>query len=173
MTPGAQDDPEVVRVGGVDLDLERLTYATVVVMSMLAVYKGWGDLSFLAAGFVIVAPVVALGVAHAFSEVVHAHAALARPLTAHEWRAAGAHQLHLLLAALPPFVVLVFVRATGFGVSNVRAFILLVGVVTLMALAAVAGRRAGYRGGGLVLTALAGGLVGLIVISLQLVVKSL
>src|SRR5215207_1338864 len=104
------------------LDLERLTYATVVVMSVLAIYKGWAQLSLLSAAMVVIAPVLALAVAaHAFAELLQAHAAVQRPLTAAEWRMAAAHQPHLLLAALPPLVVLTFGRVTSLEVENVRA----------------------------------------------------
>ena len=80
------EDPEVVHVHGYALDLERLTYATIVVMSVLAVYTGWAKLSFLSATAVVVAPVLALGVAHAFSEALHEHAENRRPLNGREWK---------------------------------------------------------------------------------------
>jgi len=165
------EDPEIVRVHGFRLDIERLSYATVVVMSVLAVYKGWAQLSLLSAALVVIAPVLALAVAHVFAELLQAHAAVQRPLTPAEWRAAVAHQPHLLLAAVPPLVVLTFGRVTPVDVENVRAVVLATGTVTLMGLAAVAGTRAGYRGWRLVGVSLAGGVVGLILICLQVVLK--
>jgi len=165
------EDPEVVRVLGVALDLERLTYATVVVVSVLAVYRDWEKLSFLAATLVVVAPVLALAVAHAFSEVLHAHARHQRPLTAEQWRDTALHQVHLLLAAVPPLIVLLLGHLTPRVADHVRAIVLGTGVATLIALAAVAGRRAGYRGWRWLVASLMGGVIGLVVILLQVVLK--
>jgi hypothetical protein len=163
--------PDVVRVGGVALDLERLTYATVVVMAVLAAYQGWAKLSFLAAALVVVSPVVAVCLAHAFSELLQEHAAHQRTLTRVEWAAAGRRQLHLLLAALPPLAILTVGRAASLEVARTGAVVELTGMVTLIFLSALACRRAGLRGWQLILGSLAGGLVGLAVIALQIALK--
>jgi hypothetical protein len=165
------DDPEVVRVRGRVLDLERLTYATVVVMSVLAVYSGWQDLGLLEAAVVVTAPVVAMGAAHFYSEVLHEHARVRRPLTGAEWRAAAVHQVQLLLAAVPPLAVLLLARTTDRVTGDVQRAVLLTGTATLVGLAWVAGRHAGFRGRQLLVVCLAGGLVGLLVISLQVLLK--
>jgi hypothetical protein len=164
------EEEPVVRFRGIDLDLESLAYATVVVMSVLAVYSNWQNLSFAAAALVVIAPVLALAVAHAFSEVMHAHALNQRPMTGQEWRSTALHQTQLLIAALPPMIVLVIGRLTP-GTLNVRAVVLGTGVVTLIALAALASRRAGYRGWKWVVASLTGGLIGLLVILLQVLLK--
>ena len=87
-------DPEHLHIGPVEIRLERVVYATVVLMSVLAVYDGWAELTSF------------LGVA-----------------------------------------------------------------VVIVALSLVAGRRAGIRGWRLAVAALSGGLVGLLVISLQVLLK--
>jgi hypothetical protein len=165
------DDSEVVDVHGVGLDLERLTYATVVVMAVLAVYTGWTQLSFAAAALVVIAPVLALAIAHAFSEALHAHAAHQRPLTAAEWRSTAWHQVHLLLAAVPPLIVLTLGRLTSLDVRSITRTLLATGVVTLIGLTSIAARRAGYRGAKWLAASLTGGLIGLVVISLQVALK--
>jgi hypothetical protein len=165
------EDPEVVRVHGYALDLERLTYATVVVVSVLAVYRDWDKLSFVAATMVVVAPILALAIAHAFSEVLHAHATTQRPMTGEQWRATAWHQVHLLLAAVPPLVVLAAGRLTRLNADNTRAIVLVTGLLTLVALTALASRRAGYRGWRWLFASLMGGVIGLVVILLQVVLK--
>lgn len=150
------DDPHAVRVGGVALDLERLTYATIVVMSVLAAYSGWSSLSFPAAVFVVVSPVVAVCLAHAFSELLHEHAAVRRPLTTSEWLAVARRQAHLLLAAVPPLAVLAVGRATSLTIADTVPVVEVTGMATLVFLSAVASRRAGLRGLWLGLGALAG-----------------
>lgn len=164
-------DPHSVRVAGVDLDLERLTYATIVVMAVLSAYSGWSDLSFPSAAVVVVSPIVAVCLAHAFSEVLHEHAAEKRRLTTAEWLAVARRQVHLLLAAVPPLAVLVIGRVTALGNADTLPAVELTGLLTLAFLSAVASRRAGLRGPWLVAGALAGGLVGLTVIALQIVLK--
>ncbi|WP_207230188.1 hypothetical protein [Krasilnikovia cinnamomea] len=66
------------------LNKERLTHATVVVMAMLAVYGNGEKLSFVDAPKVVVAPVIAVAIAHGFSDVLHALAVRQRHLTGPE-----------------------------------------------------------------------------------------
>ena len=154
------------------VDLERLSYATVVLMSVLVVYDGWTDLTtFAGVAAVIVAPVIALTVAHVFSEALQHISDVRRSLTRAEWRALVRTNSRSMLVAVPPLVV------TGLGwVSPINArstisVLLITGTLTLIVLAAAAGHRAGLRGWRLVLAGVIGGLVGLIVVSLQILLK--
>ncbi|GGN48156.1 hypothetical protein FHR83_007628 [Actinoplanes campanulatus] len=164
-------EPHSVRVGGMTLDLERLTYATVVVMSVLAAFEGWAQLSLLGAVAVVASPVLAVCVAHVFSEALHEHAAHQRALTRAEWVDIVRRQVPVLLAAVPPLVVLVIGRAVSIDAEVDWAVAEVTGMVTLMLLSAFACHRAGLRGAKLLLGSLAGGLIGLIVIVLQIVLK--
>jgi hypothetical protein len=166
-----QDPPPPVRAHGEGLDLERLTYATIVVMSVLAVYPGWEDLSVRNAAAVIFAPIIALATAHYFSEVLHLHAELQRPLTRTEWREAARRQWQVVLAGVPPLLLMVVGRVVDQDVERVTLIILGTGVVTLMLYAGLAGRRAGIRGWRLAVMSLAGGAIGLLVLSLQILLK--
>ncbi|WP_231372256.1 hypothetical protein [Terracoccus sp. 273MFTsu3.1] len=166
-----RQDRHSVRVAGIALDLERLTYATIVVMAVLSAYSGWSDLPFPSAVVVVVSPIVAVCLAHAFSEVLHEHAEVKRRLTTVEWLAVARRQVHLLLAAVPPLAVLVIGRVTSLGNADTLPVVELTGLLTLVFLSAVASSRAGLRGPWLVAGALAGGLVGLAVIALQIVLK--
>lgn len=152
-------------------DLERQTYATIVVMSVLAVYDGWKTLSFVEATFVMVGPVFALAAAHLFSEGLHEHAELHRPLHRHEWRHLALRQIQLLLAAVPPLAMLLVGRTLDVNVEHVTLAILLTGVFTLMGLATIAAHRAELRGWRFAATVLAGGAVGMVVLSIQILLK--
>lgn len=166
------DRTDVIRILGQPISLERLTYATIVLMSVLVVYDGWEQLaSFTGAAVVILGPTLALFVAHLFSEAVHAHAEHARPLTAAEWRHITANQLQVLLAAVPPLIVLTMGWLSPLDAPTTISVILWTGVITLTGLAAIAGRRAGYRGWKWILVAISGGAVGLFVVSLQILLK--
>jgi hypothetical protein len=154
------------------LRIDRLVYATVVLMSVLAVYDGWQDLAtFAGVAVVIVGPLLALSLAHLFGDVLHAHAELRRPLTAAEWRHHARDQTSWFVAAVPPLVMLAIGWITPADVVGTIALVLWTGVVTLVVLSAVAGHRAGLRGWRWCVATAAGGLIGLVVIGLQLVLK--
>jgi hypothetical protein len=154
------------------LRLDRMVYATVVLMSVLVVYDGWDQLTtFGGVAAVIVAPILALAAAHLFAEAMDAHATLRRGLTRAEWRGLVVDQGPWLLAALPPLVILGIGWVTPLDARSTIQLLLWTGLGTLMVLALLAGWRAGFRWWRLVAAGLAGGVVGLIVISLQIVLK--
>ncbi len=162
----------MLRIGGRQVSIERLAYATIVLMSVLVVYDGWEQLAtFIGVAVVILGPILALAAAHFFSEVLQAYAQLRRPLTGAElwWRVVD--QIQDLFAAVPALVVLALGWISPLDARSTIALLMWTGVVTLIGLAALAGRRAGLRGWAWVLAALSGGLVGLIVISLQIILK--
>ena len=166
------EDPEHLRIGPIEIRLERIVYATVVLMSVLAVYDGWAELtSFVGVAVVIVAPLLALGIAHLFSEVIEEHYLLQRSLTRAEWRHLVVGQLTVLIAAVPPLVILGIGWVSPLDPRSTIAVLLWTGVATLVLLSLVAGWRAGIRGWRLGVAGFSGGLVGLIVISLQVLLK--
>lgn len=169
---GLPGDREVLRIRGLRVSIERLVYATVVLMSVLVVYDGWADLTtYAGVAAVIIGPILALAVAHLFSEVFELHFARQRPLTREEWREVVLDQLHLLLAAVPPLVILGIGWLSPLDERRTIAVLLWTGVLTLMGLSLLAARRAGFHGWRLGAACLSGGVVGLIVISLQIVLK--
>ena len=119
----------------------------------------------------IIGPILALAVAHFFAEVIEAHADRQRPLTLAEWGWYAADQVQLLIVAVPPLVVLGAGWLSPLDARSTIAVLVWTGVLTLIALTTVAGRRAGLRGWRLLLASLSGGVVGMIVISLQVLLK--
>jgi hypothetical protein len=167
----AEHDSQVLQ-GERTISIERLTYATVVLMSVLVVYDGWEQLTtFIGVAVVIIGPILALAVAHFFSAVLHAYAERQRPLSGRELLAEAAHQAPVMLAAVPSLIVLGLGWISPLDARNTITLIVWTGAATLIALAALAGRRAGLRGWRLIAMALSGGLVGLMVISLQILLK--
>lgn len=161
-----------MRIASRRVSLERLTYATVVLMSVLVVYDGWEQLAtFIGVAAVILGPILALAVAHFFAEILQAYAEHQRTLTGAELRSHAAHQVQGMLAAVPPLVVLGVGWISRLDARSTITLLLWTGMVTLIGLAGVAGRRAGLRGWRWILSALSGGLVGLFVISLQIILK--
>lgn len=165
-------NPEWIRLGPVPVSIERMVYATVVLMSVLVVYDGWQGLTTYAGVVaVIVAPTLALGVAELFAGSVEAHLRLERPLTAHDWGLLLLDQVQNLLAAVPPLVILGIGWLTPDKAFSTITVILWTGLMTLVVLALLAAARAGIRGWRLAVAGLMGGVAGLIVISLQVVLK--
>ena len=166
------EDPEHLRIGPLEVRLERVVYATVVLMSVLAVYDGWAELTtFLGVAIVIVAPLVALAIAHLFSEAIEEVYHQQRPLTGAEWRRLTLGQLRILVAAVPPLLILGIGWLSPLDERRTIAVVLWTGVATLVVLSLVAARRAGIRGWRLAVAGVGGGAVGLIVISLQVLLK--
>lgn len=170
---GTEPHPrEPITVLGRTVDVERLTYGTVVLMSVLAVYEGWSKLAtFLGAAVVIIAPVLALITAHLFADVLAAHAERGRQLSAREWTGLVVGQVHLLLVAVPPLLFLLVGSVLPWDAVETITAILWAGVLTLLLLAVLAAHRAGLRSWRLVAAGLLGAAAGLIVIVLQLLLK--
>ena len=166
------EDPEHLRIGPLEVPLERVVYATVVLMSVLAVYDGWAELTtFVGVALVILAPIVALAVAHLFAEAMEEHYHRQRPLTRTEWSQLAVGQLRIFVAAIPSLVVLAIGWVSPLDARSTITVLLWTGVLTLVFLALAAASRAGIRGWRLAVAGLSGGVVGLIVISLQILLK--
>lgn len=162
----------VVPVRGLRLDIERFTYTTVVLMSVLVVYDGWADLaSFVGVALVIIAPVLAISLADGFSEALHEMALAGRPLTGKEWRELIRGLAHVLAAAIPPLAVLAVGWLSPWDVRSTIVALLWTGTLTLVALAYVTARRTGLHGWRVIVASGFGGIIGLIVISLQILLK--
>ena len=166
------EDPEHLRIGPLEVRLERVVYATVVLMSVLAVYDGWAELaSFAGVAVVIIAPLVALAIAHLFSEGIEEHYRVQRPLSGAEWGELARGQLTILVAAVPSLLIAGIGWLSPLDARSTIAVLLWTGVVTLVVLTWVAAHRAGIRRWRLAAAGLGGGAVGLIVISLQILLK--
>lgn len=152
--------------------LEILVYSTVTLMSALVVYDGWADLTtFAGAAAVIIAPTVAVAIAHLFAEAVQAHAAAGRTLTRVEWKHLVIDQSQVLLAAVPPLIILVIGWVSPLDARNTVVLLLWTGCITLVGIGVGAAHGAGVRGWRLLAAGLLGGSAGLVVISLQVLLK--
>ncbi len=154
------------------LNVERAVYGTVVLMSVLVVYEGWASLtSFFGTALVIIAPIVALLLAHYFADLMSLHVEVGRPLRRAEWMGLAGREVGILLAAVPPLTILLIGWLTPLDAVSTIKVLLWGGVASLMFLAAVAASQAGYRGWRLAVASAMGGVVGLVVISLQVLLK--
>lgn len=171
-----QDDaaarPEELRLFGIRIGVERGVYATVALMSVLVVYDGWSTLTtFFGIVMVIVGPVLALAVAHWFADAMAWHFELQRTLRRSEWVAVAGRQIDVLLAGVPPLLICLIGWISPMDARSTIAVIVWTGVATLIAFSVLGAVRAGVRGWRLIAAGAVGGLIGLIVLGLQVVLK--
>lgn len=170
------EDPELdhdVRVGRLRIDVAAWVYATITVMAVLVVYDGWGEQKrYLGVVAVVVAPTIALALAHLFADVLDFHVRRHRPPTRPEWVHMLEHAVQYLLVCIPPLVVLVVTGwLPGVDLRGSVAAMIWFAALSLGFWGWFAGRRAGLRGGRLLASTLGGLLVGLVVIALQVLLK--
>jgi hypothetical protein len=151
--------------------LDRVVYSTITLMSVLIIYDGWQHLRLLDVVGVIVGPVVAMFLAHVFSALVARQVELGRPLERTDYLTTIRSESRFLLLCVPPLVIVSVLF--GFGVSLFDAIqvTLWVGVASLGFWGFVAGRRAGYTGWRMVIVVGAGLLIGLVVLTIQVILQ--
>jgi hypothetical protein len=147
--------------------VDHLVYTTITMMSVLVVYDGWPHLSVAGVAGVIAGPVLAMFISHVFAATLARHVALQRRLSAAEWGHVVLAEAPFLLFAVPPLAILALLDAAGLPVTQAIRVVLWIGTASLGAWSGLAGRRAGLRGGPLVLAVLFGLAAGFIVLALQ------
>lgn len=159
--------PPQPRVGRLHIRVDRLIYTTVTLLSVLIIYDGWATLQFWDVVAVIVGPIVAIFLSHAFGAELGMRVALGRPLTGTERRAVILEESRFLLILVPPLLILTVLALAGVSNNAIIRIIVGVGVLSLGFWGAVAARRAGLTGWSLTAAALFGLAVGCIILILQ------
>lgn len=148
--------------------VERVAYGTITIMCVLVVYDGWSQLKLLGMLGVIVGPIVAMFVSHVFSSSLAQQIDLGRTLNRAERIDTIRSESRFLLLAVPPAVLAVVLSVAGVSLTLTVRAILCFGVGTLGFWGGLAGRRAGFTGWSLVRAVLAGLLVGLLVLAIEI-----
>ena len=170
---GTDDVDHALTLGRLRIDVAAWVYGTVTVMSVLAVYDGWEDRKrYLGVVLVVLAPTVALALAHLFAQVLDFHVRRHRAPTRREWWHMTEHATQYLLVVVPLLVILI---VTGFipGI-DLRGSITCMLVFATLSLGWwgwLAGRHAGLRRWRLIGASGAGLLIGMIVIGMQILLK--
>jgi len=147
--------------------VDRIVYATITMMSVLIIYDGWQHLRLIDVVLVIVGPVVAMFLAHVFSAAMAQHVGAGRILTGEEWRGIVRIQAPFLLLCVPPLAIVTVLYACGVTVSDAIRITLWFGVASLGYWAFAAGRRAGFAGWRMVMVVVAGLLIGVAILLIQ------
>ena len=153
------------------VNVDRIVYATITLMSVLVIYDGWTDLKFLEIIGVIVGPVFAMFLGHSFSAAISRQVECGRTLSNQERIAVLRSEAPFLLLCVPPIVLAIALHLAGVSLSASINIVVWIGVASLGFWGGVAGRRAGLVGLRLASAVLAGLLVGGVILVLQVLLQ--
>ena len=153
------------------MDVDRIVYATITLMSVLVIYDGWTDLKFLEIVGVIVGPVFAMFLGHSFSAAIARQVEYGRALSNPERIAVLRSEAPFLLLCVPPIVLAIALHLAGVSLSASINVVVWIGVASLGFWGGVAGRRAGLTGLRLASAVLAGIVVGGVILVLQVLLQ--
>ncbi len=149
----------------------RVITATIALTCVLIVYDGWADLRLRDVIYVIVAPVLAIFIAHVFSASVVLELELGRRPTRREWITKVRFESGFLLLALPPVAILIILNLAGVSLNDSIRVIIWLEALSLSFWAGLAAHRAGLRGRSLAMAFVAGLVISGIVLGLLVVLE--
>ena len=147
------------------IDVDRVVYATITLMSVLIVYDGWQQLTFLGVVAVIFGPVLAMFLSHVFSASLAQQVALGRPVTIRERMRIVRSESRFLLIGVPPMLLVGIFALLGASMTDAIRYLLILGVGSLGYWSGRAGREAGLSGWRLARAVLAGLVIGALILA--------
>lgn len=173
--PAPVRDPRDLKLEflGLTFDAHRLIYATIILMTTLAIYdEGTDPLKaeplILMFG-VSVAPLFALSMAHAFSDALDLQIRTGHRLTWRERRHLLGENLEYLYIAVPPILITAVLSALGWNANDVISLVQVLGMVSLGLWGAFAARMARLSRWMQVRFAISYAVMGAIVITVELI----
>lgn len=171
MEPGT-DGHSHIRVLGLRLDPHRLIYATIIMLVALAIFDDTVDPftgSTVADVFVVVLlPLLALSLAHGFSDALDIQIRSRRRLTGADRRHVLASSVQYLLVGIPVLVLAVVFALTGIEVQRASDIGQLLGVLSLLLWGGYAARSAGLGIWAQIRFALIYGFIGVMIVIVEL-----
>ncbi|HEX7309889.1 MAG TPA: hypothetical protein VF232_01820 [Gaiellaceae bacterium] len=149
----------------------RIVTGTVALVCVLIAYDGWAALTVFGVVLVIVGPVVAICTTHIFSGSLVQLVTLGRRPTMREWLATVRFELRFLLLAVPPLAVLLGVHLANVALTDTVQVIIWLEALSLSLWAGLAAWYAGLRGRLLGLSILAGLVIGVVVLLLEVILQ--
>lgn len=165
------EDPRL-HVGPVRVDPRSAIYATIIMITALTVFdEGTGDMDwymFRRVTGVLVAPLFALAMAHAFSEALDLQIRFHRRLTRHDRRHVFIVNMQYLYPCIGPVLFALVATLFGWGVDFTTWVILIAQFISLFFWGFYAGRRARLPIGRQLVFGSGYALLGLLVIVVEL-----
>lgn len=151
-SPEGHSDAEKlkIRILGLSFDPHRLIYATIILIATLSIYddsvpREFDTLTALALSAVIIAPLFALTMAHAFSDALDLQIKLGRRLNGQDRRHLLRINLEYLYIAIPPLVLAFVLGPTAIAPEVIIDIVLVMGLISLFFWGMFAAQKAGLR----------------------------
>ena len=161
------------RLGPLSVDIGRSVYGTVLVMTVLAIDTTHGTPGYLDAAAAVVGAMVATFLAHLFADVLSEFARTGGPHGAGRGTVAGLARVDLVFPALAvvPVVVLVIGALGAWQPETAIQIIGGLGVTFMVVVGGLGGRRAGFARWGIVACAAASGVLGAVLLVVQVLLE--
>ena len=154
------------------VDLELLIYGTTVLMTVLVVALDDGIDDFVEGAQLVIGPLIATFAAHLFASVLSRMNQRRARLSRREFRGLAGHAAQFFLLAIGPLMILVLGASTGlYDAEEAVDLMLDLGLVFLVVVGGLAGRRSGGSWWFVLLCAVIAGLLGLLVLLLRVVLE--
>jgi hypothetical protein len=153
------------------LVIDRVVYGTITMMSVLIVYDGWSTLDLAEVIGVMAGPILAMFLAHVFATLIAKQASVDSTVGPAESLGTIRREARFLLLAVPPAVLTTVLSVAGVSLTTCIQIVLWIGVASLGFWAWLAGRRAELTGWHLAMAVLAGVIVGLLVLGIQVLLQ--
>lgn len=141
-----EQEPLQLHILGLRFDPHRLIYSTIILISVLTIYdEGDGRIDTRTAvvlSAVILAPLFALTMAHAFSDALDLQIKLGRRLTGPDRRQVLLSNLEYMYIAVPPLALTLILGPTALPGETIIDIILGLGLVSLFMWGVFAARKA-------------------------------
>jgi len=151
--------------------IDRVVYGTITMMCVLIVYDGWSKVDLVEVIGVMAGPIVAMFLAHVFAALIAKQASVDSTLDVAECLDTTRRESRFLLLAVPPAALTTILSVAGVSLTTCIQIVLWAGVSSLGFWAGLAGRRAGLTGWHLAMAVLAGVIVGLMVLAIQVLLE--
>jgi hypothetical protein len=173
LTPSPEQPTLELRVWFLTFDAHRVIYATIMLMTAYAIYDEGTDpfssRSLLELSGIALAPLFALTMAHAFSDALDLQIRNGRRLTGHDRRHLLSTNIQYLYVAIPPVLLTIVLAAVGWNANLIVEMVQFLGLASLFLWGVYAARAAGIAGWRRLSFGLSYGIMGLIVIGVELI----
>lgn len=151
-SPEDRPDSETLKIRflGLSFDPHRLIYSTIILIATLSIYddsvpREFDTMTALALSAVIIAPLFALTMAHAFSDALDLQIKLGRRLNSHDRRHLMRINLEYMYIAIPPLVLALILGPTAIAPEVIIDIVLVMGLISLFFWGIFAAQKAGLR----------------------------
>ena len=162
-----------MHVGPLYFDAHRVVYATIILMTAYALYDEgtdpFGPGPLLEMFGLSIAPLFALAMAHAFSDAIDLQIRNGRRLNRHDRRHIASTNLQYLYVAIPPMAIIVLLSLLQLDADDIIGIVQVLGILSLAFWGAYAARMAGLGRWPQTRFALGYGIMGIIVITVELI----